>query len=75
MKNLKKSIVVLAIVALGAAAAYADCPSTITVESGGKTYSCSKTGTTTSGACTYGNCTEVKKPAEGAEMEMAESAY
>jgi len=64
MKILKKTLVALAVVTLGAVAAYADCPATVIIESGGKTYSCSNTGTTTNGGCIYGNCTEVKKPAE-----------
>ena len=73
MNTLKKTIVAISLVAIGAAAAYADCPSTINVESGGKTYSCSNIGTTSGGGCVYGNCTEIKKVAE--LQEAAEMAY
>jgi len=62
MKTFKKSVVVLALIALGGVAAYAACADTITLDMGGKSYSCTYIGQMPNGLCTYGYCKEIKKP-------------
>ena len=75
MKTIKKAIIAVAMVALGAAAAYAHCPDNVMVESGGNVYSCKWTGTTTNGTCTYSNCELIGKKVGEAEAAETESSY
>jgi hypothetical protein len=70
MKNLKKTIVAIAFVALGTVAAYATCPDNVMVVSGDNVYSCKNTGTTSNGTCVYGNCEYIGKRVAPVEEEM-----
>ena len=75
MKTLKKSIVALALVALGTVAAYATCPDNVIVTSGGNAYSCKNTGTTSSGTCVYGNCELIGKVRAADVADVSEAMY
>ena len=63
-------ITLLAVAMIGGSAmAFADCPTSITIDSEGARYQCSYERTLPDGSCMYNNCKYIgKSPA--AEMEM-----
>jgi len=70
MKALKKTLMVIAMLAFGAVAAYGACPDNILVVSGDNVYSCRRTGTTSNGSCVYGNCEYIGKRVPAEEVYM-----